>query len=1033
MEEKAIALFTRFTNVSILYRASDGEYFVEEDDAQKHVTSLGSGAYTTVNRIDPLPPVEEPDPNTPVWVLINEPLSLNKSLGFDGCISFSSHPLVTEGEEVHLVNRTGAFSVGNFVIVKARTAPFRAKYGQITAISQNLITVNIKKVYGEETTPITSWEMILTGEMITSYEIALEQGYNGTAADWVNDAINGYQKAEAARDISITKAAEATAAAVGLAAAVNSANAARDISITKATEATAAAVGLQEAVETSQENAAQSASSAGISTTKAAESTTNAAAAVAAKIAAESYLSGLTAVNGDLGAYNAATNTPALTATPSGSITNGRYYTVTVAGTVGFAGNNFASGATLQVGDKLLKLSTQWYLESNRPVGSVIAGDGRAVSGDEVYKHTKMTRYTDSTNALFNNPTIAFNPSAKTITLPVTGVLNRGTYQNVATVKTLDLTGVAGGNYELYINAAGDLEVISHTTDTLLKDAFLLARFNWSTTSIVVNYCISNYSIDGVLFKNFVDDTLYKRSYNNIGTRINGTINLNGTAKTVSVNGWLFFIDGKSFYLDLSLSIADLANGNYTIYYNTASNALVRRIHNSAHSEATEIFICAFQWSLTTSVFVVEDTIAINTIVNGTTFKKFLPEEQLPDGQLYFDPSVAFFGNGFINIDNATKTITLNGQILSRLGVLGTVGGSVVLTTNNEFSIYLNTETWALSAIGYNVKRNTKEFCIMRVSNNTTQNITAANVKFSVGDFVIDGLRYNRLGQYKKHAPTIPTLSWCEIGDSITILDNKKEDDGSGTGYLGSGYGRKICEKLGIAYNNHHPRGFNGHTFVSVANIFSKTTPDNVRETLPTGDLFTLFLGTNDWGTQSINLGTKADYLNDTFATAPTSYGAIRRLLDLILGRVGGSVNKSPNPPRVILITPMKRGLFGYKSAGTTTKTHEAPPSQYLDANGEYVETVNSRGFKLSDIVNMIKWVGEYEGIHVIDLHNDAGFIPVRYLNLSPTWEATSEETAPPVYQDVLTDNLHPSNKGYNLLASRLIDEISRVITEIKI
>jgi hypothetical protein len=400
MEEKAIQLFTRFTNVNVLYRTHDGEYFVEEDDAQKHVTTLGSGAYTTVNRIDPLPPVEEVDPNTPVWVLINEPLSLNKSLGFDGCISFSSHPLVTEGEEVHLVNRTGAFTVGNFVIIKARTAPFRAKYGQITAISQNLITINIKKVYGEETTPITSWEMILTGEMITSYEIALEQGYNGTAADWVNDAINGYQKAEAARDIAVTKATEATAAVVGLAAAVNSANAARDIAVTKATEATAAAEGLQEAVETSQENAAQSASSAGISTTKAAESTTNAAAAVAAKIAAESYLSGLTAVNGDLGAYNAATDTPALTATPSGSIADGRYYTVTVAGTVGFAGNNFASGATLQVGDKLLKLSTQWYLESNRPVGSVAEGDGRSVSGNTVFENLQSIK--QKTKALQN-------------------------------------------------------------------------------------------------------------------------------------------------------------------------------------------------------------------------------------------------------------------------------------------------------------------------------------------------------------------------------------------------------------------------------------------------------------------------------------------------------------------------------------------------------------------------------------------------------------------------------------------------------
>lgn len=62
------------------------------------------------------------------------------------------------------------------------------------------------------------------------------------------------------------------------------------------------------------------------------------------------------------GEYNATTNIPALTATPDAGFSVGAFYTVTVAGNVGFAGSNFASGAALAVGGRLIKKnSTHWF------------------------------------------------------------------------------------------------------------------------------------------------------------------------------------------------------------------------------------------------------------------------------------------------------------------------------------------------------------------------------------------------------------------------------------------------------------------------------------------------------------------------------------------------------------------------------------------------------------------------------------------------------------------------------------------------
>lgn len=62
------------------------------------------------------------------------------------------------------------------------------------------------------------------------------------------------------------------------------------------------------------------------------------------------------------GEYNITTNTPALTATPSPSLNNGKYYIINGSGAIGFSGANFSSGDIVLQGDKLIKKGSQWVL-----------------------------------------------------------------------------------------------------------------------------------------------------------------------------------------------------------------------------------------------------------------------------------------------------------------------------------------------------------------------------------------------------------------------------------------------------------------------------------------------------------------------------------------------------------------------------------------------------------------------------------------------------------------------------------------------
>ncbi|WP_307142723.1 hypothetical protein [Siphonobacter sp. SORGH_AS_1065] len=81
----------------------------------------------------------------------------------------------------------------------------------------------------------------------------------------------------------------------------------------------------------------------------------------------------------DQGPWNVSTNTPALTAS-SATYQDGAFFPITVGGTVPFSGVNFAVGNTLNVGDELAKMGTQWYLrpKPSLALSKAIALESRA-------------------------------------------------------------------------------------------------------------------------------------------------------------------------------------------------------------------------------------------------------------------------------------------------------------------------------------------------------------------------------------------------------------------------------------------------------------------------------------------------------------------------------------------------------------------------------------------------------------------------------------------------------------------------------
>jgi lysophospholipase L1-like esterase len=256
---------------------------------------------------------------------------------------------------------------------------------------------------------------------------------------------------------------------------------------------------------------------------------------------------------------------------------------------------------------------------------------------------------------------------------------------------------------------------------------------------------------------------------------------------------------------------------------------------------------------------------------------------------------------------------------------------------------------------------------------------------------------------------TVQNIKWVAIGDSITYLNDHPEQTGN---RVKKGYLTRVTEKLpNISYIN---QGHNGWTAIRIAEKIEDLKIEKA-------DIYTVFLGTNDWWGGK-PLGTLADYENNTGIA--TVNGAFRVILDKLK-----SLNKDA---KIVLITPMQRGDF----------VHWA--NMKNNAFGSY-KTKN--GQSLEQFVEALKAIGKIENLAVVDLHHNKKLsvknaVKYKLLNDPKTGKQTKykypeytqipfnpEKDPYPYPEDAVKityDGLHPSDEGNEIIARLLVKEIKR-------
>ena len=248
-------------------------------------------------------------------------------------------------------------------------------------------------------------------------------------------------------------------------------------------------------------------------------------------------------------------------------------------------------------------------------------------------------------------------------------------------------------------------------------------------------------------------------------------------------------------------------------------------------------------------------------------------------------------------------------------------------------------------------------------------------------------------------------LSWVAIGDSITYLNEHRDETGN---RITKGYMTRVVEKLPhIRYTN---QGHNGWTSGGIASAIDKLG-------LEKADIYSIFLGTNDWW-QGRPLGTIADYKKNT--GNHSVYGSFRIIVDKLR-----SLN---NTAKIILITPMQRTDFVYIN------------NMKNNAFGSYKE---KNGQSLEQFSNAIETIARHEGLLLMDLYHqrEMGINKlVKYKRLKdpqtkgayrnysypeyigvPFNPETDEYPYPVDAIDITYDGLHPSDKGYEIIAGMLV------------
>lgn len=246
--------------------------------------------------------------------------------------------------------------------------------------------------------------------------------------------------------------------------------------------------------------------------------------------------------------------------------------------------------------------------------------------------------------------------------------------------------------------------------------------------------------------------------------------------------------------------------------------------------------------------------------------------------------------------------------------------------------------------------------------------------------------------------------TWLALGDSITYLNDHTNETGD---RITKGYMTLVTEQLkDIRYVN---KGFNGWTAVEIAKQIETLG-------LTKADIYTVFLGTNDWWAGK-PIGTMADFEGNT------GFGTINGAFRIILDKF-----KSLNPQaKVILITPMQRSDFVYINGFRN------------NAYGSYKE---KNGQTLKQVADAIRDVGKHEKLKVIDLYHERSLalknlVTFKHLKDPATGSYknfpypdyigvpfnpdTDEYPYPSDAARMTYDGLHPSDAGYAVITKLLV------------
>jgi lysophospholipase L1-like esterase len=256
---------------------------------------------------------------------------------------------------------------------------------------------------------------------------------------------------------------------------------------------------------------------------------------------------------------------------------------------------------------------------------------------------------------------------------------------------------------------------------------------------------------------------------------------------------------------------------------------------------------------------------------------------------------------------------------------------------------------------------------------------------------------------------SVQNIKWVAIGDSITYLNDHPEQTGN---RVKKGYLTQVTEKLPhISYIN---QGHNGWTAIRIAEKIEDLKIEKA-------DIYTVFLGTNDWWGGK-PLGTLANYEKNN--GIGTVNGAFRVILDRLK-----SLNKDA---KIILITPMQRGDFVYLA---NMKNNAF--GSYKDKNGQFLE----------QFVDAIKAIGKAEKIPVVDLYHNKKLSvkkAVKYKLLKDPETGLKKKVKYPAYTKmpfnpekdeypypidaiaVTYDGLHPSDKGNEIIAKAIIKAFNK-------